>query len=263
MILPPDGLTNRSSGCTITPNFLNAITCPASMGNWIRLAFNQASLGWNSESLFVYDTNNRFTMVLNLAKRLTHPRGYMMTLLAGQSYLFLFQNANISVNLSYSGAVYSLEPGDFLIIRHRISFLPDRVSTISGWGWIPRSFASLSASNKNGDWHYDETAQLLSYIGIDLSSRFRHRSSPVLVKNPSSSTTTIDISIALNVVKCRYSNCVPPPQPGLELPASARPSTALFWSNHSHWTFTSTGKLKLMDPFTSSFDVRFHRSKTQ
>ena len=62
-----------------------------------------------------------------------------------------------------------------------------------------------------------------------------------LVKNPSSNTATTDIPIRLNVIKCRYPNCELPPQPGLELPATARPADALFWSNDSHWDFALEG----------------------
>lgn len=63
----------------------------------------------------------------------------------------------------------------------------------------------------------------------------------LLVKNPETNTDTIDVPIVLNVIKCRYPNCIPPVQPGLELPATARPSTALFWSNDSHWEFAING----------------------
>jgi hypothetical protein len=62
-----------------------------------------------------------------------------------------------------------------------------------------------------------------------------------LVKNPSSNTIPVDVSINLNVIKCRYLNCQPPPQPGLELPATARPANALYWSNDSDWYFATEG----------------------
>jgi len=45
----------------------------------------------------------------------------------------------------------------------------------------------------------------------------------------------------LNVIKCRYPNCQLPPQPGLELPATARPADALYWSNDSDWYFATEG----------------------
>ena len=97
-ILLADGLWNTSNQCTRTANFVNAITCPSTLGSWIRFAFNQASLGKNGENLYVYDSFNHSTTVPYLAKRLTHPNGYMMALLAKRSYLFRFDNANVSLN---------------------------------------------------------------------------------------------------------------------------------------------------------------------
>ncbi|CAF3424464.1 unnamed protein product [Rotaria sp. Silwood1] len=226
IILAPDGLWNTSNACRPTPNFINAITCPLSLGTWIRFAFNKASLGQNGEYLNVYDQFNHHTIVLNLAKRLTHPLGYMMTLLSKNIYLFQFQNANSSVNLSYSGIAYGLEPGDYLIIRHKIDYKPDIVYTTSSSLVSSQSNTPLNGStNNNGDWHYNANTSIFSYM----------------VKNPSSNIVSIDVSISLNIIKCRYPNCQPPPQPGLELPATVRPTTALYWSNNSDWSFALAG----------------------
>ena len=95
MIIAPDALWNTSTACTSTPNFRNGRTCPVSLGTWVRFALNQANLGQNGEALNVYDAFNGHTVVFNLDKRLTHPKGYMMTLLAKRTYLFQFQNANV------------------------------------------------------------------------------------------------------------------------------------------------------------------------
>ncbi|CAF0819146.1 unnamed protein product [Rotaria sp. Silwood1] len=225
IVLSPDGLWNTSSACTRTPNFLNAITCPSSLGKWIRFAFNKANLGANGEVLNVYDTSNHHTVVLNLGKRLTHPIGYMMNLLTNQTYYFQFQNANSSVNLSYIGVVYDIAPGTYLIIRHSVAYVPDRVNTISATTLTSPSATPLTSASNNGDWYYDNSTNIFSYI----------------VKNPSSNTALIDVSVNLNVIKCRYPNCESPPQPGLELPATARPADALYWSNDSHWSFASEG----------------------
>lgn len=62
-----------------------------------------------------------------------------------------------------------------------------------------------------------------------------------LVKNPSTNTASTDVAVNLNVIKCRYVGCQPPTQPGLEIPATSRPDTALYWSNDSHWSFASAG----------------------
>ncbi|CAF3664415.1 unnamed protein product [Rotaria sordida] len=226
IILAPDGLLNTSNACRTTPNFINAITCPSSLGTWIRFAFNKATLGQNGEYLNVYDQFNHYTIVLNLAKRLTHPMGYMMTLLAKNIYLFQFQNANSSVNLSYSGIAYGLEPGDYLIICHKIDYKPDIVYTISSSLVFSQSNTPLNDStSNNGDWYYNTNTSIFSYI----------------VRNPSSNTVSIDVSISLNIIKCRYPNCESPPQPGLELPATVRPTRALYWSNDSDWSFALEG----------------------
>ncbi|CAF0745209.1 unnamed protein product [Adineta steineri] len=225
VILPPDGLWNTSSACSPTPNFVNAITCPSSMGTWIRFAFNQANLGQNGEELNIYDDSNHHTVVPNLHKRLTHPEGYMMNLLAKKSYLLQFENANSSVNISYSGVAYSLAPGDYLIIRHGVQFLPDQVNTVSSLSLVSESASPLTAASNNGDWYYDNTTQEFSYI----------------VKNPSNNTIAADVTVTLNVVKCRYPNCQMPAQPGLDLPATARPADALYWGNDSDWSFALPG----------------------
>jgi hypothetical protein len=96
IVIAPDGLWNSSSSCWPTQHFVNAITCPVSLGTWIRFAFNNANLGQNGQVLNVYDTSNHHTVVLNLHKRLTHPNGYMMDLLAQKTYLFQFENANVN-----------------------------------------------------------------------------------------------------------------------------------------------------------------------
>lgn len=171
MILSPDGLTNTLSGCAATPNFVSAITCPISLGNWIRFAFNGANLGSSGQQLHVYNMFNGHTIVPWLLKRLTHIRGYMMTLLARQTYLLQFQNANTTVNLSYVGVAYNLAPGDYLIIQHHVTYLPDRVFTVDGRGLVSRSVLPLSTSSVNGDWHYDNATKVFSYIGKNLSMR--------------------------------------------------------------------------------------------
>ncbi|CAF3091006.1 unnamed protein product [Rotaria socialis] len=227
MILSPDGLWNTSTLCSPTPNFLNAVTCPASVGNWIRFAFNNANLDTSGQFLFITDSqNSNEAVVPSRHKRLTHPSGYMMDLLTNRVYSFSFQNANTSVNLSYTGVVYNLVPGDYLIVQHGIEFMPDQVYTISSTSMAYQSSTPLSgATSNNGDWHYDNNTSLFSYI----------------VKNPSSNTVFIDVTLVLNVIKCQYPNCQPPIQPGLQLPATARPANALYWSNDSDWHFATQG----------------------
>jgi hypothetical protein len=94
-ILSPDGLWNTSTLCTRTPNFVNAISCPSSLGSWLRFAFNHASLEQSGQLLFVYDSSNNVAEVQYLHHELTHPLGYAMALLAKRTYTLQFQNANV------------------------------------------------------------------------------------------------------------------------------------------------------------------------
>ncbi|CAF1377186.1 unnamed protein product, partial [Adineta steineri] len=225
-IMPPDGLWNTSNACTPTPHFVNSITCPGSLGNFLRFSFNQANLDQNGETLFIYDSSNHVTNVPSLQKRLTHPNGYMMVLQSKQTYTFEFENENSTTNLSYTGVVYSLSPGDYLIIQQKMDYMPDQVNTISSSSMVTQSSTPLSGlTSNNGDWYYDNDTSLFSYI----------------VKNPSTNVLQTDVSLYLSAIKCRYPNCVYPISPGLTLPATARPSTALYWSNDSDWSFATQG----------------------
>jgi len=232
-LLATDGLLNTSSACTPASNYYNGLLCSASLNNWIRFSFNGANLDQNAEVLFIYDMFNRSTFSPWRKKRLTHPEGYMIVFQSKQTYTLEFQNAPSSVNISYNGVFYNLAAGDFVIVRHKIEYMPDRVYTISRSTLARQSPTPLSGvSSNNGDWYYDNITTYFSYI----------------VKNPSNNATPIDVAVPLNAYKCRYPNCEYPIQPGLELPATARPSTALFWSNHSHWSFTTDGTVNATRP---------------
>ena len=66
--------------------------------------------------------------------------------------------------MSFVGIAYDVQPGDYLIISHNVSYLPDQVFTISGYGLRPRSPLPLGPSNNNGDWHYDNNTRIFSFI---------------------------------------------------------------------------------------------------
>lgn len=69
------------------------------------------------------------------------------------------------MNLSYIGVVYDLVPGDYVIIRHNLDFMPDRVYITSTRVLAYLSSGPLTALNNNGDWYFDNTTLTFSYIG--------------------------------------------------------------------------------------------------
>lgn len=101
-IWPPDGLWNTSSDCVPADGFVTGIRCPASLGRWVRFAFNNANLGTNGEPLVVYDMFNHSTVVPKLRKELSHPLGYAMALLSKNTYTLEFTNANVIIKYSFS-----------------------------------------------------------------------------------------------------------------------------------------------------------------
>ncbi len=67
--------------------------------------------------------------------------------------------------MSYNGVAYSLAPGDYLIIHHNVAYMPDRVNTISSTMYRAQSSAPLTSASNNGDWYYDNSTSIFSYIG--------------------------------------------------------------------------------------------------
>ena len=68
--------------------------------------------------------------------------------------------------MRYTGVIYDVAPGDYLIIQHEMNVIPYRANTTIDRQMILSSPMPLSGTNStNGDWFYDSTASLFSYIG--------------------------------------------------------------------------------------------------
>jgi hypothetical protein len=115
-LFPPDGLWNTTTLCTPTPNFLNGISCPTSMGTWLRFAFNQDSLSVPGEMLYVYDSSNHVAVEPRRKHDVTHPNGFYMALLAKRTYTLVFQFTNVKF-LSYSSI------GQFNVLFSRLQLI--------------------------------------------------------------------------------------------------------------------------------------------
>ena len=69
-------------------------------------------------------------------------------------------------DLIYEGVVYDVAADDFLIVQHPMSIQPDRATIVASRSKIPASTMPLSTENStNGDWYFDSSTSLLSYIG--------------------------------------------------------------------------------------------------
>ena len=61
-----------------------------------------------------------------------------------------------------------MAPGDYLIINHDVSYIPDRVYITSSTVLAAMSAVPLTAASNNGEWYYDNNTFIFSYIGMSL-----------------------------------------------------------------------------------------------
>ena len=96
VIMPPDGLTNRSLSCIPAPAFENALQCPRSQGDWLRFSFREI-LERPLGRLFVYNGGNASTIIPWLPDQLTYPNGYLVVLKANQTYQLEFETSIVQI----------------------------------------------------------------------------------------------------------------------------------------------------------------------
>ena len=157
-----------------------------------------------------------------------------------QDYLLEFDQAPYPTNISYSGTYYSILPGQYVIIKHRMLKKPDLVSF--GYSSLPtsESLFPLTASNKLGDWYWENSTKTLSYF----------------IANTQKRLPFLDVDMYFSALKCRYAGCQPPVSPALKLPVTSRPNNALFWSNFTTWQIIAAelGNNALYAQFPKDYD---------
>ncbi|CAF3595884.1 unnamed protein product [Rotaria sordida] len=191
VIMAPDGLTNTSLTCTLVSTFENAIQCPRSQGAWLRFSFREI-LERPLGRLFIDNDMNSTTIVPWLREQLTYPNGYLVVLQANQSYILRFETTITSQQMRYTGVVYDVAPGDYLIIQHHMNVAPYKANTTIDRQMILGSITPLSASTStNGDWYYDGVTSLFSYI----------------ILNPLTANASVDIELSYQVYICPCNSC--------------------------------------------------------
>jgi hypothetical protein len=155
---------------------------------WIRFAFNNFVPSLVA-LINITNVNNQMATSPRLMKRLTHPFGYMAALEANQEYLLELNQVFSPTNISYTGTFYGIPPNEYIIIKHRLSQKPDRVSFSNSLLIGNESTLPLSNSvNRNGDWYFDNETNILSYI----------------ISNNYPITPMLDVPVSFNAYKCRY-----------------------------------------------------------
>lgn len=221
VIVSRNNITKNSPKCSNTNSFLNGIAC-SNTSTWIRFAWNNFNPG---QAILINITNPQGQMITSpmLAKRLTHPKGFMVALEAQNEYNFIIDLASNPVNITYTGTFYGFIPGDYIIIKHKLYMEPDQVQLFGSNA--NKCYSPLSySSNANGDWYWDNNTSTLSYILMNTAT-----------------LPFLDYPVTFSAIKCYYVGCQPPQNPSYKLPVTSRPASALFWSNVSSWSFALPG----------------------
>ena len=216
VVVSETNITDADSRCSLNKAYNGGTIC-SNTNNWIRFAFKKAV---PDLAVLIDITNYKNVTDLSplLDKRLTHTKGFMVALEAGQTYEINFDGASYPTNISYTGTFYGLKPNEYLIIKHQMRELPDQVVVFDNLA--VQSLNPLTMSkNGNGDWYWENSTRTLSYI----------------IHNKAGVLPLLDVPVTFNARKCRYTNCQIPTQPYLTAPATSRPTTALFWSNITTW----------------------------
>ncbi|XP_071944841.1 fibrocystin-L-like [Antedon mediterranea] len=212
-----------------------------------RMAFNAAFPSSLRYKNALFTNQHGTSSILYRAKRLTHLKGWMITLIEGDTYNFIFEDVDHVTNITYKADFYNFNDGDYVIINHNFTQSPDVFATI---GYVTASTQQMvTYENNYGDYYFNDDNNNLYYLGPMPCENIR-------VKNPIIfhyhffysivsgkdiySTEGDKLSINLQVYRCYYLDCIPPvPEP----PAEGRPDNAsvLLWSTTEAWEGVEDG----------------------
>ncbi|XP_068094022.1 fibrocystin-L-like isoform X1 [Hyperolius riggenbachi] len=221
-LLDPSQCSQQSDWSAGFPGYV----CNSSV-SFHRLAFNNPT----PTSLFGKDViiSNAYgsSVVPFLAKRLTHPSGWMALLPNANSFNWYFSNVDYITNISYTSRFYGFQSTDYVMISHNLTQTPDmfRIKDVRNGSTQPLSFAN----NIDGDWFFNTNSTTLTYL-VSGKRRLQRRS---VAGTVDSTMTNTDVNLL--VYQCYFKNCIPPPPP-TKTPVSSNHD---LWSNNSFWQSSS------------------------
>lgn len=167
-------------------------------------------------------TNKYGTAVIPFnIKGITHPEGWMATLITNLDYNMSFVDANHITNISYKASAYDLLSNERLIIHHQLWQTPDHFSTIGTFQNMTK--VEPGSSDPHGKWSFDNDTKVFTY---HLSGK---DSTPTLNGNQPTQ------SVQLKVYRCYFLNCITPTPPP---PPKGRPLEHQKWSIPKDWEGT-------------------------
>ncbi|XP_071946075.1 fibrocystin-L-like [Antedon mediterranea] len=155
-------------------------------------------------------------------KRITHPEGWMVTLIDGETYNMFFEFSDHVTNITYNARFDGFNDGEFVILNHNLTQSPDHFETAGVSRNNSKQMITYS-NNAFGDWHFDNENNDLYYLvsGKDINE-----------------VEGANLNVQLRVYRCYYDNCiepVPTPPPEFDLDDS------VLWSDVSTWEDAEEG----------------------
>ena len=214
-----DTITANRGNCTPDESLLNGLVC-TDTESWIR--FDIIGLHLSTQMLDITTERTNQTVRINrLYDILSASDAFLATLEANQEYLLTFPQHNFTdLTARYTMTFYSLYPGDYVIIKHRLVEKPSSVGfDYKGTPALESALPLDADYNDNLEWHWDNETSTLSYI---ISNRLLQQ------------TPFRDVRITLWLTNCLV-NCPQPNGTTPQVPVAARPSGALLWSKLRTW----------------------------
>eukprot|EP00062_Callorhinchus_milii_P017054 gi/632969110/ref/XP_007900907.1/ PREDICTED: LOW QUALITY PROTEIN: fibrocystin-L [Callorhinchus milii] len=191
-----------------------------------RLAFNNLSPSSLVGKNVILAGSYGISIIPFLSNRLTHSPGWMALIPNNGTLNFNFEGMDYVTNISYRATFYGFKEEDYIIISHNFTQHPDMFQITNSYNG---SLHPLSWSNNtNGDWYFEKENTTLYYL---VSGRNTLQSRYV-TQNLDSTMT--DVNVHLNVYRCFFKHCNPPPPP--TMPSLKKQLDGYdLWSNSSFW----------------------------
>lgn len=227
VIVSKTNIVSGDNRCNTSSIFQGSTVCSNTKG-WIRFFFYPVNY-YSWSTVKVTNDKNITDTVNYFYSQIDGSWGYLITLEANQTYEISFDYApTYPTTLSYNGAFFGLQPNEYLIIKHKLSILPDQVNIFKNNESQMITELSMNTNN-DGDWYWDNSTRTLSYI--------------LHYRNGSSSY--VDKPIGFANVKCPFPKCQYPQQ---EPPVNSRPSGSgssstnqdnyvFYWSKLNTWQY--------------------------
>ncbi|XP_071792804.1 fibrocystin-L-like isoform X2 [Asterias amurensis] len=222
-IVLPSNPNLHPDHCAVDAGFsvgsINGTSCDTTI-RLHRMAFNEPSPTSLKFKYTLFTNAYGTSRIPFRKKRISHPEGWMITLINGDNYNLVFEDAEHVTNISYQARFDNYRDGDFSLVNHIFTQRPDKFATI---GVVKDSTEEVPTytSDENGDWHFNKDTRTFTYI-VSGKENF----------------SPYDRKVNLEVYQCFFKNCVRPiPMP----PPVGRPGESVLWSRVSSWEGVEDG----------------------